>query len=213
MILVRQNFCPTLISSDSTVEQVWVHLSLGYRSLYVGGAYIPPRSEAVVYSRLVESCAVVADQLEDQDEMLLVCDLNLPGIGWREDDEHLCTYLPVDISSETEMITIDGLLDLGLRQLNAVPNSYGNVLETVFCTGPDKVQLMCPAPALCLGLGGSTSHQPVSIEFASAPVPSQPPASSSTRRYDFARADYSGLVNRLEETDWVEVLGGADVDA
>ena len=88
MILVRQDLCPTLISSDSTVEQVWVRLSLGDRSLYVGGAYIPPRSEVVVYSRLVESCAVIADQLEDLDEMLLVCDLNLPGIGWREDDEH-----------------------------------------------------------------------------------------------------------------------------
>ena len=114
MILVRQDLCPTLISSDSTIEQVWVRLSLGDRSLYIGGAYIPPRSEVVVYSRLVESCAVVADQLKDLDEMMLVCDLNLPEIGWREDDEHPCTYLPMNISSEAEMITIDGLLDLGL---------------------------------------------------------------------------------------------------
>ena len=37
MILVRQDLCPTLISSDSTVEQVWVRLSLGDRSLYIGG--------------------------------------------------------------------------------------------------------------------------------------------------------------------------------
>ena len=139
LILVRQRLYPTLIPSNPAVEQVWVKLSLGDHALYVGGAYIPPRSENTVYSRLVDSCTGVADRLDDYDEMLLMCDLNLPEIEWHEDDEHLGAFLPVNVASESETIIGDGLMGIGCHQLNNMANTYGNVLETVFCTGLDKV--------------------------------------------------------------------------
>lgn len=74
--------------------------------------------------------------------------------------------LPSNVTSEIETAKIDGLVEIGFYQLCNTPNSYGNVLERIFCTLYDEVELNCPAPPLCRGFGSTPAHHPVDFNYS-----------------------------------------------
>lgn len=122
-------------------------------------------------------------------------------------------FVPTEVSSELEVAVADGLLGLGFHQLNGQPNSFGNVLDTVFSTRFYDLSLMCPAPALCTGFGSSNAHNPVELDIAGlrrSPASSGEPSES---RYDFKRANYPALLADLASTHWSEILVNDDPDS
>ena len=131
-----------------------------------------------MYTQLTMTGASIVEQLGQTDDLLLFCDLNLPSISWSSHDDLPGVFLPVEISSENEVATVDGLAQLGLHQLNNVGNNYGNVLETVFSTRHDDAELTCSAPALAPGFFSSASHNPVDLTFET----NYSPARSSSSR-------------------------------
>ena len=177
IVLIRNELRPieVVTANSHIVEQVWVKLALSDRALIVGGAYIPPRSDIDVYNQLTTTCTSIAERLGQTDDLLLFCDLNLPGVSWCLHDDLPSVFVPVGISSEIEATTVDGLAQISLHQLNNTTNDFGNVLETVFSTRHDDIELTCPAPALAPSFSGSAAHHPVDMIFAtkclSAPCP------------------------------------------
>lgn len=214
MIMARTALNPTVISlNDDTHEQLWVKLKLTNRHLYIGAAYIPPQSDVSVHSGISQACSSINDLLSETDDMVLFCDLNLSGLKWTPHDELPNVYLPSNVTSESEITIIDGLLGIGLQQINGVPNSFGNVLETVFCSRHDEIHLDCPAPPLCAGFGSTLAHHPVVLDFSfSSSSITNDQARPQRVKYDFKRADYQSLKRELDATDWSRIIDTSDVE-
>ena len=65
---------------------------------------------------------------------------------------------------------VDQMANLGFHQLNGSLNSYGNILETVFCTRFNLVEILSSVPALFGNLGCSTVDAPIETVFSTAAV-------------------------------------------
>ena len=71
------------------------------------------------------------------------------------------------------------------------------LLDTVFSTCYDDVNVICPAPALCRGVETDRFHNPVIIEISSSYTYS-PPTVQYRRSYDFKRGlDWLGSLFQL----------------
>ena len=150
MILCKDHFRPTLVPVDCRgTEQVWVKANLPGNNVYIGAAYVPPCAQVEVLSNATNVFADIEKLLHDDEEALLLSDFNQPGITWIRDYEIPNVFRPVTAASETEVLLVEGLLGQNLYQLNETTNSYGNLMETVFSTCYDNIQLTCPAPPLC----------------------------------------------------------------
>ena len=213
LIMVRDSLLPSLVTSSiDDIEHIWAQLLAKGKKLIVGGAYVPPQSNEEIYRKLAESCAEISGTIGDEEDALLCCDVNLPGIHWQPHDEIPGVFLPTEARGENDLIVSEGLLQHGWFQLNGQPNSHGNLLETIFCSRHDEIEICCPAPALCDGFGSSNAHHPVSLTYDGFHV-THINDCSSRAQLDFAKADYPRLMEHLQTVDWNLVLGSGDVDS
>lgn len=68
---------------------------------------------------MVATCCQISDWLSEADDHLLFSDLNLPMLCCRPQDEASSVFLPVNVFSQVEVITVDGWLGCDLNQLTA----------------------------------------------------------------------------------------------
>ena len=198
LIMVRDSLFPSLVVSNvDDLEHIWVQLLARGKKLMVGGAYVPPQSGQETYRRLAESCAEISGTIGDEGDAPLCCDVNLPGIHWQPHDEIPGVFLPTGTRGENDLIVTEELLQHGWFQLNGQPNSHGNLLETIFCSRHDEIEICCPAPALCDGFGSNNAHHPVSLTYAGFHVEQIDDRHSQTQ-LDFSKAEYHRLIEYLE---------------
>ena len=88
---------------------------------------------------------------------------------------------------------------------------FRNLLETIFCSRHDEIEISCPAPALCDGFDSSNAHHPVSLTYAGFHVTHINDCSSRTQ-FEFDKADYPRLMEHLQRVDRNSVLGSGHVD-
>ena len=88
---VAARFCPNLFESS----RLW-RSSNGYPTALLHAKTIQYQCRPNVANFTLHWNDIGTVFIYCVDEMLLVFDLNLPGIGWRENDEHPCTYLPMN---------------------------------------------------------------------------------------------------------------------
>ena len=88
------------------------------------------------------------------------------------------------------------------RYFFPVETLFGYVLETVFSTQYDDQEITCSVPSFCLGLDSTAVHHPFSVdlEVSEGLTPSSLVQPADT--YNFARANYEGLLAELSTTDW-----------
>ena len=189
-----------------------MQISTSGKKLIVGGAYVPPHSDNSTYRRLAESCSEISGVIGDDGDALLCCDVNLPGIHCQPHDEIPTVFLPTYTRSGNDLIISEALLQHGWFQLNGQPNSFGNLLETIFCSRHDDIEINCPAPALCDDFGSSNAHHPVSLTYAGFRVTHINDCGSRTQ-FDFAKADYPRIMEHFQRVDWNLVLGSGDVNS
>lgn len=210
MIICKDEFKPSLVDVDCKgTEQIWVKARFSDSHLFIGAAYVPPRSTADVVNNAISVYAHIETLLSDSDEALLLSDFNQPGIEWMVDDEIPNVFRPTHANSETEVMIAEILLGHNLYQLNGTVNSFGNLLETIFSTCYDDIELLSPCLPLCHGFGSNQFHHPVAIELMKH-SPALPPQLSST--YDYRRADYPAINLVLGEVDWHAHLRDLNVD-
>lgn len=79
--------------------------------------------------------------------------------------------------------------------------AYNHVLETIFCTHHDGIEVLCPTPALFTGFGSNTVHDPVVIELEFQACTSKSQPNLSTSKLDFSKANYEALSEKFISTD------------
>lgn len=211
LIMVRSSLPSHQVAPENDIiEQLWVKIILSDRNLFVGGAYIPPRSSDETYDLHASFCQQVLQSTDELDDVVIFSDLNLPNVIWSQHDELESVFVATNISSHAETAAFDNMAE-GLFQLNGCPNSHSNVLDTIFCSRYDNVEVACPAPPLCAGFGTTHAHIPLSFTYSSSSTSS----TSNTRRdtYNFKRANYPAIINALNDINWDTLICINDVNA
>ena len=132
MKAARNTLRPVLVSSVSNqTELVWVITTLKDRSIFIGAAYIPPGAETSTYEACCNETDLSLSSMRQTDDAIFLGDFNIPGISWVEDTDLPGTFIPVDLSSQAEIL-VDRLFTQGFIQANQCSNDFGNVLDLCF---------------------------------------------------------------------------------
>lgn len=220
LIAVRSSIQSERITVPGTenVEMVLVRLQCQEYSYYICCLYIPSNSRVSIYDEYVSALQKVFNyiDLSPNDEMCVVGDFNLKDIEWIPDsstnmnewiDEFDASsesnvFLPTEIEVGSKANIIYLLLSNDFRQVNNIRNYQNNVLDLVFVTNPDIVDLARSEMPLSRV---DEYHLPiemvVSTDFIENIEPKQAPTG-----FNFKKADFSGLNNYLSLVDWSNIL-------
>lgn len=147
------------------------------------------------------------DQAGDRGLVVVVGDYNLPFLNWDHDDELRC-LLPTNTSSEQEFTVVESFIANGLHQLNHYGNANGRILDLVFSTDINVLELVEPPSPL---LRVDEHHKPLVLVIETA---SECEISRATDPldFDFKRCDFAVLSSMISDVGWVNLLIGCSVD-
>lgn len=97
LIMAREKLGPVQLSiDDRDAEQLWIKTTKGPNSLFIGVAYVPPRSSPDVILNVAKVYHDVEKKMNECDDAILCTDLKQPILKWLRDDEFLNVYFRID---------------------------------------------------------------------------------------------------------------------
>lgn len=192
--------------SPACIEHLLVEIPCVNRNkkYIISAAYIPPRTPADVYENHFD---LLQDSLNYSlvDNFYIIGDYNIPDIDWISTAPG--TYIhgqPSGLisvgSSCTHSVLANFMSSVNASQYNAIVNAKGKILDIVISNSPTTVYLQ-NNPFLPL----DPYHPPfivdVNAQHIMHAMKRRPPT-----KYNFYKADFDLINNKLEETDWTDLL-------
>lgn len=199
LIAISCNLPSELLVTDTPhdIEFIAVSIKMNGHRIFITCLYIPPSSPQAVYIKHAEAISTVAHSSKDGDFIFVLGDFNLPSIQWK--------YLPDDgyfiqmkqNSNFDEFFNI--LYDLGLFQINGIPNINFKILDLIFVNEVTnsfiKRSFPITSPEDC--------YHPTLVVKTSIPFNlSMPSCSKNEKVFSFKHTNYNMLNELLINTDW-----------
>lgn len=161
--------------------------------------YIPPSSPADLYKKHLD--AIKSIHLDKSDSIFILGDFNISNADWLfpedDSDEPSMFMLPINVSPLFAAEFLHGLLGYGYNQVNTIANNLNRFLKLIFCSDIDNVEVQSPRPLTKI----DPYHPPLLIIHERQTDPNSAEMIQMTPRYSFARSDFIGLSNFLDQSE------------
>lgn len=159
LIAIRSNIrCEQIqLNNYNDINRLCVKAHLSYANVVIYIGYIPPKDkETAIYLKHIEAIRSII--IEPNDILLVLGDYNLPNINWIWDDD-LHSYFPTNQSNEVAECFLNGMFESGLFQTSNIANRYGNVLDYVFISEPNIIDVSKAPATLTAAAEKSINHE------------------------------------------------------
>lgn len=139
LISVHKKYVSELILSgeNNGCEQLWIQIKNRNKKLFLCVLYIPPNSNPNLYENHLSIIKNVCKMVDINTSVVIYGDFNLPMLNWIKSDICEATYFPINISNQSEEITVDSFNEIGLMQINYVLNENNRILDLAWTNEPD----------------------------------------------------------------------------
>lgn len=203
LIAVKSNLVTLLHASDNIIEQIWVQVKLGERSLHIGATYIPPGSPDAAYEHVVSTTNKVINDADPADIVMLFGDFNKVAT-WSHDVENPL-LLRHGEAPDDAIAFFDTMNELGLSQICNIRNR--NQLDLIFTHVSDDIVVSRASHPLKI----DSFHHP-SIEVALEVKTQLDDACEMNTKLDFHKTDLPALSRALHNINWNDELDGLNLD-
>ncbi|XP_053686381.1 uncharacterized protein LOC128735925 [Sabethes cyaneus] len=197
---------------ECEIEQLWVDIAAGCRTIRLGAVYLPPdvSSSVIAIEKHINSALAVSENLQPHDFHLIFGDFNQPSLLWKRAHNGKL-YVDPEYSAYTtaNSALVDGMTVLGMEQINHVSNAYGRTLDLVFANG--SAIDFCDIAEAAEPLTNADEHHPPLLVNMRCPSLARFSELTDGREFDFHRADFRGLNLALQGIDW-SFLDGTDIN-
>lgn len=187
-----------ILPDSDQLEHVCVKVEIGTSRIILFAVYIRSMHEAdkfMLFSEIVRNI-----QFNENDTVIVCGDFNQPGIEWTMADDG-DYYLPMNISSESEIAVCDTMLDLGMHQMCNLENQAGNVLDLVFTNQFYELLVSeSTRPLIQLDQWHKAIEIELDIEYE------QPTLSEPIQKYEFHLANYDAINDFFERSVNLQLL-------
>jgi len=203
LIAVHNRFSSELISTGENVgcEHLWIKISNNTQNIIIGSLYIPPASKPERYLRNMNYAKSIIEKANSDTTVILLGDFNLTNLNWIKTDELSNTFIPTNITSDEENITMDSCHDLGLNQINYHRNDNNRLLDLIWTNDPDNCScIICPNHLL----KNEIHHKALTLEMSF-----HLKKESTTKTIlikDFLGADYQQMNDHLQYIEWNNIF-------
>lgn len=208
----RYSSSKSVIEDDSGIEQLWVNVNGGSRTICLGVVYIPPdySTSAAYIDKHIGSALAMSEKLQHQDFHLLFGDYNQPGLCWTPSatgQDYIASVGSTFTAASASLV--DGMALLDMKQINPTVNYLNRTLDLIFANS-DAVKHCDVIETPEALIDADPFHPPVLVNLGCPPLVRYNDIPEE-REFDFYRADYAGLSDALRTTDW-SFLDVADVN-
>lgn len=188
-----------IVPNNDVVEELYVLVSVNSAASYIFGAvYIPPASEISVYEYHTRSVEYIFEHYPET-KLSIMGDYNFPSTTFLNNNEGI---LVTEGESNTKTVLLsDSFNYLGLHQINTVQNHLLRTLDLVF-VNVDKFILNKSTFNI---IEPDIHHPPLYIEI-DFDQRYDNLISNNYWKYQFRKADYTGLNDYLSEINWPAIL-------
>lgn len=203
LIAVHNSFMSSAIRLDGhdDIEYTCVEIRRNAKSkLFIYVAYIPPSSPAELYEKHLS--AIKSIHLEHMDSIFVIGDFNIPLAEWmipdENSDENINEMIPINVKPSFAADFLHGVLSQGYNQVNTITNNMNRLLDLAFTNDSMNVEVTNTRPLTKIDpyhpplLFIYESHFNSKIDTGMIP------------RHNFARADYMGMCNFLNDSNITE---------
>lgn len=201
------------VKVDESLEQLWVCVSSGELTIYVGVLYLCPELavDSTAMDQHIQSVSSISNHLTSKTRHILFGDFNQPNLIWAQNDIGSVTINASESTfSGSSNTLLDGMVLHGMVQRNYVKNCFGRSLDLVFINEEAEFE----------------SHLEESVEPLIDVDPYHPPLEITMNcdtdvelietiddmEFDFARTDFIALNQALNRIDWSVLENMEDVD-
>lgn len=195
------------------LEAICVKIPLQKGNMFIYCLYIQPSADMETYN--AHTNAIRGLQVGSNDILVVAGDFNLPNIKWVESDDSY-DLIPLIGESESMKSNISrhvttAMTELGLSQLNEVPNSSGNVLDLIYTNVPELLVSELAFRRLIPSDLCDKAHNPLIIT-----VDCNPSIFTSDEHtnaaYCFRKANFDQINEFLNEFNFDDILSVESVD-
>ena len=198
------------IDGANDLEYVCVKASTSSHVIYIYCAYIPPNSPQNVYDAHLEAMHKIASDPEDV--LIFVGDFNLPHVEWSIDSDNDNILIPTKFQPESTATFIQGLMSLGVHQVNHVRNDTKHRLLDLFFTNDfTNVSVERVDTANILTTTVDNHHPPIVATFEWHEL-NTTEANKTVTALNFNRANYVDMNAHLSSINFNAVLHGKTLD-
>lgn len=187
------------ISDAEDLEYVCIKAKAKSHNIYIYCAYIPPNSSAEIY--LKHLAAIHSIAMDPEDVLIIVGDYNLPHVQWTTDDADHGALIPTAFDSSTASDFINGLLGMGVHQVNSIRNANNRLLDLLFTNDFTNVSIDHAKPLTRV----DEHHPPILATFewheATNDSMTQPKII-----YNFKRANFKELNSHLASINFTNLF-------
>ena len=189
------------------IELCCSKISLAASVIFIVCLYIPPASNLNIVQRYIDAVCFIESLMGSSDKIFIFGDFNQPGITWIPADHDCASLIPANASNLAEIELIDSLHSLGLIQLNPVCNHQNRILDLIFsnmsddCYVTKSISALVPEDAFHPSLNLFCNIDDCNINNG-----------INHFRYDFKRANFSLICEKLSSHDWSDFLLNNDIE-
>ena len=209
----RLSSTTSLVQVAKNIEQLWIKIDGGSRTICIGVVYLPPDVSTSVscIDDHISSVLAVSEKLQPHDYHLLFGDYNQPGLSWkRSSSGHLFVDPTVTTFNAANTSLVDGMAVLNMKQMNSVTNSLNRTLDLVFVS--DNASRQCDVFHTPDALVDADPYHPSIVTTLHCPSVTRFTDIPDVREFDFNKADFVGLNRALLLIDW-SFLEEVDINA
>lgn len=206
LVAVHKKYNSLEIDTPDDIEQVFVMVNYNSVKLIIGCTYIPPRSGLNTYLNFTETVENTFD-IYPEHKFLLLGDFNLPYTRWFHDDSVTkCEFVNANNTEiDCSLALLNTINYVNLLQVNDITNANDRSLDLVFLNNFSDTILKCNNPVI-----DCDSHHPA-LEIYMSISESISNLQSIETTYDFARADYVLINEKLADFDWLTCFENNDI--
>lgn len=192
-------------SFDSVVEDLWLSLKVGDRTLNICLCYLPPDLPIDKVSDFHYNCQKVVLGFTPNDDFLVLGDFNTPNLTWTRTaaSTFVTPTLPRDRKAD---LLMESISVCNMTQFNNIPKNGSRYLDLIFSNLPIvAVSIADPVSSL------DKHHLAYSFNVP-LHVPNKLIKSNNNTRLNFNKCEYHNVKLELTKTDWCQILNSDNVD-
>lgn len=205
LIAVKSNYVALLHTTNNILEQIWVQVKLGERSLHIGATYIPPNAPYEAYEHVVSTTNKIIDDADPADIVMLFGDFNKVATWYHDTENNL--LLRHGEAHEDTIAFFDAMNDLGLSQICNIRNR--NQLDLIFTDLSSDFMVSRASHPLKID---SFHHASIEVVLEMKTQFDVCSPDDINTKYDFYKTNLPALSTALNNINWDDALDGLDVD-
>ena len=195
-----------LVPGTDSFEFKCIRVYVNSCFIYLTLSYIPPHSDLSVYMQHASLINSATSMANNADSIIVLGDFNLPCASWKPFDDYIVPICNRSCFNEF----FEKMSELGLNQINLIPNKFGKCLDLVYVDTSAKCSVIQSNPLVL----PEDSYHPaleISVEISGNVRDNNHQTSCFCTRFNFAKANFKKLNTELSTITWPNYNGDIEL--